>query len=227
MLGVGGSAFATPALRLALGLPGVVAVATPLAATIPSALAGAVGYLRRGIWDPRVAAISIIAGVPGVVAGSLVSEIVSGRVLLVLSGVFLLAAGLRFMVGGTSAKHAQLGTPIVAASTFVIGFLSGLLANGGGFLLIPLYVLMFGLDMHVAAATSLVVVAAYSIPGLIVHAALGHIDWSVAARFAAGSIPAAVVGSRLGLRMRSERLRVVFGGLLVAFAIFFIARELL
>ena len=58
----------------------------------------------------------------------------------------------------------------------------GLLANGGGFLLMPLYLLVFGLRMRQAVGTSLLVIAVLSVPTLITHAALGHVDWWVAAQ---------------------------------------------
>jgi uncharacterized membrane protein YfcA len=46
LFGVGGSSFATPALGL-LGVPGLIAIAAPLPATIPAALVGMVTYVRR------------------------------------------------------------------------------------------------------------------------------------------------------------------------------------
>jgi len=46
LFGVGGSSFATPALGM-LGVPGLIAVAAPLPATIPAAIAGAAAYVRR------------------------------------------------------------------------------------------------------------------------------------------------------------------------------------
>ena len=65
------------------------------------------------------------------------------------------------------------------------------------FLLVPLFVLVLGLTMPESAATSLVVIAVLSVPTLATHWALGHIDWSVAAAFAAGAVPGAVADSRL------------------------------
>ena len=69
------------------------------------------------------------------------------------------------------------------------GFLTGLLANGGGFLLVPIFVLVLGLTAAQAAGTSMVAVAALIIPTLIAHIALGHVDWAVAGAFAVGCDP--------------------------------------
>ena len=75
--------------------------------------------------------------------------------------------------------------------------MTGLLANGGGFLLVPVFVLVLGLTVVEAAGTSMVVVGILTIPTLATHWALGHIDWTVAAGFAAGLIPGAAAGARI------------------------------
>ena len=63
LFGVGGSSVATPVLAL-LGAPGLIAVASPLPATIPAAGVGAVPYLRAGEARPRAAAWSILVQGP-------------------------------------------------------------------------------------------------------------------------------------------------------------------
>jgi uncharacterized membrane protein YfcA len=115
---------------------------------------------------------------------------------------------------------------VIAAATGV-GFSSGLLANGGGFLLVPLFLLALGLDMRTATGTSLVVVAALTVPTLAVHSMLGHIDWVVAAAFAVGVVPGVLLGARLAHRLVAARLRLAFGVLLVGFAAWFVLRQVL
>lgn len=229
LFGVGGSAFATPALAL-LGVPGVIAVASPLPATIPASIAGAVAYVRKGNLDWTTARRSLAGALPATVAGALLSRVVSGKILLVLSGLVLGFLGFRILRARTlaadtcAARRSRPGLTIAAAAG--VGFTTGLLANGGGFLLVPLFVLVLGLSMQTAAGTSLVVVAVLSVPTLLTHWALGHIDWAVAIAFAAGSIPGALVGSRFAQRIGGDTLRKAFGALLVVFSVYFLARQL-
>ncbi len=115
---------------------------------------------------------------------------------------------------------------MVIPAAAAIGLFTGLLANGGGFLLVPLFVLVLGLTMPESAGTSLVVIAVLSVPTLVTHWALGHIDWTVAAAFAAGSIPGAGIGSLLAQRLPAEAMKRAFGVLLIGFAIYFVARQL-
>lgn len=228
MFGVGGSSFATPALGL-LGVPGLVAVAAPLPATIPAAIVGMVAYVRRGQVEWPVARWSIYGGVPATVVGALLSKFVGGRSLLIASGVVLALVGARILlplperrVAGIARRRPGIVIPAAAA----VGLFTGLLANGGGFLLVPLFVLVLGLTMPESAGTSLVVIAVLSIPTLVTHWALGHIDWTVAAAFASGAIPGAGGGARLAQHLPAQAMKRGFGVLLIAFAVYFVARQL-
>lgn len=228
VFGVGGSSFATPVLAL-LGVQGVVAVASPLPATIPTALAGAWTYLRRREVDARVAGWTLIGGVPGTVVGALLSSVVGGTALLVASGVVLGVVGVRILGPVTDAQHRREGrrrAGVVVPAAAAIGLVTGMLANGGGFLLVPFYLVVLGLAMRRASGTSLVVIAALSVPTLVSHWALGHIDWPVAGAFAIGAVPGGLVGGRLAHRLEGETVRRAFGVLLIAFAVYFVARQL-
>ena len=58
---------------------------------------------------------------------------------------------------------------LIVTLAFAVGILTGLLANGGGFLLVPAFILILGLSTAAAAGTSLVVAGVLSIPTLLVH----------------------------------------------------------
>ena len=225
LFGVGGSSVATPVLAL-LGAPGLAAVASPLPATIPSAAVGAVPYLRSGEARPRAAAWSLLGGVPGTIAGALLAHLAGGPVLLIVSGVVLFAVGLRVVrplgesarEAGAERRHHRL---LLVAATALVGIFTGLLANGGAFLLVPMYLLIFGLDMREAAGTSLLVVTVLAIPTLAAHWALGHINWPLAGEFAAGLLPGSATGSRLAHHVQGTVTRQAFGWFLAAFGLAF------
>ena len=115
-----------------------------------------------------------------------------GRILLIASGIVLAIVGARILLPLTDARvagRARRRPGVVVPAAAAIGVFTGLLANGGGFLLVPLFVVILGLTMPESAGTSLVVIAVLSVPTLVTHWALGHIDWVVAGAFAAGSYP--------------------------------------
>jgi uncharacterized membrane protein YfcA len=228
MFGVGGSSFATPVLGL-MGVPGLVAITAPLPAVIPSAMAAMTTYVRRNQVEWSVAKWSIYGGVPGTVLGASLSGYVGGKSLLIASGVVLAAVGVRIvapLADAHLAGHARRRPTVVIPAAAAIGVFTGLLANGGGFLLVPLFVIVLGLTMPESAGTSLVVIAVLSVPTLATHWYLGHIDWVVAGAFALGCIPGAFIGSRLTQHLRAESMRRGFGILLIVFAIYFVGHEL-
>ncbi|MBK5286929.1 MAG: sulfite exporter TauE/SafE family protein [Acidimicrobiia bacterium] len=229
MFGAGGSAFATPVLAL-IGVPPLFAVASPLPAMLPAAVTGARRFVKAGNLDRRVAKLAIIGGVPGTLFGALASTAVGGDRLLVLSGLMLLVIGIRLLMRDSegaaeraSARRDRNG--MVLASAFGVGILTGLLANGGGFLLVPVFVLVLGLTAIEAAGTSMVVVGILTIPTLITHWALGHVDWVVAGGFALGLIPAAAIGARIAQRLPAARARFAFALMLIVFATWFLIRQ--
>ena len=229
LFGVGGSSFATPVLGL-MGVPGVVAVAAPIPAVIPSAMAAMTTYVRKRQVEWPVARWCLYGGVPATILGAALSGLVGGRALLVASGLVLAVVGARLVLpqpiereGGPDRRRPSIVVPAAAG----IGVFTGLLANGGGFLLVPLFVVVLGLTMPESAGTSLVVIAVLSIPTLVTHWALGHIDWGVAVPFAVGAIPGAVAGSRLAQHVPAVAMRRGFGVLLIAFATYFVTRQLI
>lgn len=231
LFGVGGSSMATPLLAI-LGVPPLLAVASPLPATIPSGLAAAGPYLRRREARPRAAAWTLLGGIPATIAGALLSRVVGGPTLLVCSGVVLAIVGQRILrpVEGSeriAGAARRKNRPLLVGAAAGVGLFTGLLANGGGFLLVPMYLLVFGLDMREAAGTSLLVIAALAIPTLATHWALGHVDWSVAVAFALGAVPASAVSGRLAHRVAGSALRRGFGWLLIASGLAFVVYRLL
>lgn len=228
LFGAGGAAFATPVLAL-VGVPGVFAVASPLPAMLPAALTSARGHLRSGNLDRRVATLAVAGGLPGTLIGAMASSLIDGPMLLLLSAALLLAVGVRVLLpdpAGHSARCADrlVRTELVVGLAFGVGLLAGLLANGGGFLLVPMFVVILGLTTAMAAGTSMVVGAALSIPTLAIHASLGHIDWRVALVFTVGVVPGTRAGLWLTERVPAAMARRAFGILLIAFAAWFLLR---
>jgi uncharacterized protein len=78
-------------------------------------------------------------------------------------------------------------------SGFLVGGLVGLTGVGGGSLMTPLLVLIFGIHPITAVGTDLLYAAVTKTGGTLVHHRRGTIDWQVTRRLATGSIPAAIV----------------------------------
>jgi uncharacterized membrane protein YfcA len=211
--GKGGSAIATPLLHL-VGVPAMVAVASPLPATIPSTFVASRSYAREGHVDGRVLRLGVCIGLPATAIGALMTRWIPGGALILATDVVVLVLGLRFLVGShvaTASAPARASAPRVLAVAAVVGIVSGLLGNSGGFLLAPLFIAVLGMPVRRALGTSLALAGVLAVPGTIVHAWLGHIDWTVTAAFAFGAIPLAMLGAHVALQIKERALTVAYG----------------
>jgi uncharacterized membrane protein YfcA len=80
-----------------------------------------------------------------------------------------------------------------ALSGFAVGIIVGLTGVGGGSLMTPILVLLFGIHPATAVGTDLLHAAITKAGGTYVHAKKGRVDWRITGLLAAGSLPAAVI----------------------------------
>jgi uncharacterized membrane protein YfcA len=220
LFGKGGSAIATPLLDIS-GVAPISAVASPLPATIPGTLAAAYAYWRERLVDWQIVRWSVAFGVPATIVGAFATRWVGGTPLVIATEVAITGLGARFLLHPSPPHEHLIDVPPaprvrMVAVALVVGTLSGLLANSGGFLLAPLYVMVLRTPIKVAFACSLVVAAALAVPGTIVHALLGHIDWGVVAVFGVTAIPLSYVGGRVAVRTHAPKLERLYGAGLLA-----------
>ena len=226
MFGKGGSAIATPLLA-AVGVPAIIAVAAPLPATIPSTLAASSVYWKARLIDWRVVQWSFAFGIPATIIGAVATRWIGGSILVTITDGILVVLGLRFLLARHKDETDEIRPPrdstvLLATVATVVGLISGLLANSGGFLLAPLYVAVLRLPIKAAFASSLAVAAVLAVPGTIVHAALSHIDWALVAVFAATSVPLSFLGARVALRTDPARLERLYGAAIGLLGIVFL-----
>jgi uncharacterized membrane protein YfcA len=107
----------------------------------------------------------------------------------------------------------------------VIGFITGLLGAGGGFLLIPTLVIVLGLPMKEAVGTSLLIIAVNSLIGFTGD--LGHfvIEWKLLLVVTLIAIIGILIGGQLAKKIEGEKLKKVFGWFILIMVIYIIAKE--
>jgi uncharacterized protein len=278
LLGVGGAVITTPAVRV-LGATPIQAVGSTVPAILPGAISGTLRYAREGLVDWYAALGLGIAGAVFAVGGALTSDHVDGRVLMVLTAVLMLWAGLSVVLGGRHAAPAEPSASLVAPlergtsadgrveealegveaietdTAMVVhatgqeesgvhdegtrrhplpllavlgagsGFVAGLLGVGGGIVMVPVLTGPLKVPMKSAVASSLVAVAIFSVPALITHWVLGHIDWAFALPLMIGVVPGARIGAHITIGAQERTIRLLFGVLIVLLAVIYGASE--
>ena len=234
LLGIGGGMLLVPFLTYFIGQQGVepglavkMAIATSMATIMFTSLSSVRAHHRRKAvrWD-------LVRGLaPGIVLGGLaaslgVFSLLRGSLLAFVFAVFVGFSALRMLRASAPAASRQMpGTAGQIAAGSGIGFLSGLVGAGGGFVSVP-FMTWCNVPIHQAVATS----AALGFPIAVVNAigyalagqqethlpsaALGYIWLPALAAVAAASVLTAPLGARAAHQLPVAQLKRVFASLL-------------
>lgn len=231
MVGGGGGFLFVPLLVLFYSLTPQEAAATSLAVTVPIALVGGIGHLRRGNVDLRLAALYGVAGIAGAVAGALLSSRTPPAALRKGFGAYAAILAVVMLVTGRRRprrEQAAGGTACtgLGALRALFGLVAGLIAglfgsSGAAPVLAGLY--LSRLPVRAVVGTSGLVVFLISVSGLSGHLLLGRMDLTAALLLSCGAVPGALSGPRLLARIDSMVLeiayRYVFSALVAAAAL--------
>ena len=229
-LGGGGSVLAVPVLVYVLDQSIAEATTTSLLVVAAGAIAGGFGHARAGRVCWRHAWSFTAAAVPGIVAGTLVAEAVSGLLLLGAFAVLMLVAARATWAkadeapeddgeweGGGACPPLRLPRDLVAGA--VVGFVTGFFGVGGGFLVVPTLAIALAFTMRTAVGTSLAIITATSLLGLAMHLVAGRgLELDVTAAMTVGCVAGALAGVALSARLPQRILGRGFALLVVGVA---------
>ncbi len=231
LVGGGGSILAVPVLVYVLGEPVKAATTESLLIVGATALLGSLDHARAGRVRWRIALAFGGAGAFGSLAGTALNRLVGSRALLLAFALLLLVAAAAMVRGRgeplrpeVEPRGRHLWLRIVPAG-LATGVLTGFFGVGGGFVVVPALTLLLAVPLRAAVGTSLAVISITSAAALAAHLSSGRIDWAVASAFTAAAVVGAVAGSRAGSRIRVHRLAGGFAALVVALAVFLIAKN--
>ena len=118
----------------------------------------------------------------------------------------------------------------IAIDGLIVGVITGFVGVGGGFLIVPALVLLGGLGIHAAVATSLVIIALKSYSGLYKYIEVLEeqslaLDWQTLLLVTALGIVGSFAGARVAHRMPQDKLKRWFGYFLIIMGIYILARS--
>ncbi len=235
-LGGGGGILVWPALVFGIGVSAQEASLLAKMIVGSCALYASLLHWRQGTVNFRVALAMAAAGMLGAMAGGRFIQLTgmdrqAAEDLMygLLAGLMVAVSVLMLRKGLRQRRREQLGHPAVVGPRHVphvvrwglfvlasvgIGFLTGFLGVGGGFMIVPTLVLVFRLPMNVAAGTSLLVIALNCASGILASSH-EHIRWDIALLFAVSSIVASTRAVRASRGLNQSTLQIAFAGLVV------------
>jgi uncharacterized membrane protein YfcA len=245
-LGGGGSILTVPTLVFVLGLTAQQATAGSLVIVGVTAAIASVGHARARNTRWVKGATLALVGVPASILGSKLNRDVDPDLLLLAFAILMVVAAMGMLLrasptsptvpqeaqpgngttGTLTRTHAPLTTAPAALSTAVrviaaglgIGFLTGFLGVGGGFIIVPVLVVLLRYDMPVAVGTSLLVIALNSAVALVARLGHGGLVWHVVLPFTFAAVAGSLGGKRLADRIDPGSLTRAFAVLLLAVA---------
>ena len=244
LIGGGGSILTIPVMVYLFGVQPLLATSYSLFVVGITSLFGAATNYRKGLVNVKMAAlfglssiltvfltrkliIPAIKGFSFSLAGLTITE---PMITMVLFALLMIAAAFS-MIG--SKRKSEVGNRVPKKINFfrllvygvVIGFITGLLGAGGGFLLIPTLVVVLGLPMKEAVGTSLLIIALNSLIGFAGD--LGHflIVWPLLLRVTIIAIVGILIGGQLSKKFEAESLKKGFGWFVLLMGIYIIAKE--
>jgi uncharacterized membrane protein YfcA len=234
LVGGGGSVLAVPLMVYVVGVPEPhVAIGTSAIAVAANAAVNLSNHARGGTVRWGCALTFAAAGMIGAFAGSIFGKMLDGQKLLALFAlVMLVIAALmlktRSRVGLPDVKMNWTNMPAIVGLGLATGTLSGFFGIGGGFLIVPALMLATGMSIMNAVSSSLVAVTAFGLTTAASYAWSGLISWGLAGLFIAGGIAGGLLGTHLARHLSARRgaLNVVFAAVIIAVALYMLARNL-
>jgi uncharacterized protein len=228
MLGGGGSVLAVPVLVFVLGEDLPDATTAGLVVVGTGALAGAARHALAGRVCWRHAVSFTVAALPGIALGTLAGEAVPDGVLLAAFALVMLAAASSIWrrsgqddadPGRDADACPPLRLPRDALAGIAVGFITGFLGVGGGFLIVPTLAVGLAFTMRTAVGTSLAIITASSALSLAAHLAAGRtVEVPVTAAMALACMIGAVGGAAAAGHVPQRALGRGFAALVVAVA---------
>jgi uncharacterized membrane protein YfcA len=221
--GVGGGIVIVPGLVLLLHFTQRLSHGTSLLAIMPIAAAGVIGFGFHGSINIGYAFFLGIGSIVGAVLGTKLLSSISNVWLARFFSVLLLITAIWLFVDIPVNSEELALTPATAILLIALGVLaggiSGLLGVGGGIILVPVLILVFGAAAPVAKGTSLLIALIAGTAGSWRNYRNHNIDIPVALKIGLAGIPTALIGAQLAMVMSDQVSTILFAILLVITAV--------
>lgn len=241
IFGGGGSLLAVPVFAYIFSLDEKVATAYSLFTVGISSIVGTIKQLGNIEWK-----VTLIFGIPSIIAVWLTrffiipnlpeiifdneTFIITRRMLIFGIFTFLLLISSFSMIFETSKNVKPINIKnfyvLIIIEGFIVGGLTGFVGAGGGFLIIPALVILIGLDIKKAIATSLIIIALKSTFGFFLgDVMVMNIDWDFLIYFTLLTTLGVIIGTYFGKSIDKLKLKKWFGIFIMVIAISILFKE--
>lgn len=215
LLGIGGGIIAIPLLSLWFGFSQHLAQGTSLLLIVPNVLIACLKYHRHHAMDIKcIAKICFVAGACAYVAARMAVNL-PNHLLQILFSIFLCLIGGFYLI--QRREPAQTGSTVPALSEkymplfgVLSGIMSGVFSVGGGLVVTPGLVTLFGFSQTCAQGFALAMVLPGSLAALYLATQAHHVSWEIGIPLAIGGLSSVSYGASLAHKLPEHILRFIF-----------------
>jgi uncharacterized membrane protein YfcA len=246
LIGGGGSILTVPVLVYLFGVDVTLATSYSLFIIGTTSLVGAFRNYRKGLVSIRTA---LLFGIPSIATVFIARQFLlpaippvlfkvdgfevtkSFATMTLFASLMLLASVSMIRPGNTALQTSapKSKTRFLANMLFAgigVGLVTGLLGAGGGFLLIPVLVLLFKMPMKEAVGTSLLIIALNSLFGFAGDVGNVSPDWTFLLILTSIAIAGILLGGWLSSHIDGKRLKTGFGWFVFIMAVYILIKEI-
>ena len=243
MLGQGGGSLYTP-VQVLFGIDFHIAATTSLFLIMITSISATLVFRKAQKVDwPLAIVLESVTAVGGFIGGLSSAQISSEILTWIFSGIIAFAAF--FMIRefkrnpSTTAhaprwfcwrrqfndQHYQVNLLLALPVSLIAGLSSGLVGVGGGILKVPLMVLLLGIPIDIAVASSAFMVGLTATGGFTGHLLVGHWDWKTSLLLGLAVFLGGQIGARKALAIDKKKMKKIFGWFLLTIAVLMILKN--
>ena len=246
LIGSGGSILSVPILVYLFGINPVTATAYSLFIVGTTSLIGSIKNIRNKLINYSSTLLFSFSAVitvyltrkylihliPETIINTDLIFLNKDQLIMMLFSLLMLVAGFlmikrtpKTIVGLKQTKTIAPNKFLIFAEGSLIGFLTGLIGAGGGFIIIPILVILSDLRMKTAIATSLAIISLKSLIGFIGDVQNLDIDWLFLITFTLISVIGIFIGQIFSQKVEDNKLKMVFGVFVILIGVVILLKE--
>lgn len=247
LIGAGGAILTVPIMIYLMGINPVTATVYSLFIVGCTTFIGSLSYIKKGLVNfktslafavPSLISIFItrkyiLPSIPEVIFEAESYTFTKDHGVLFFFAVIMLLSSFSMIFGNVKEKNLDIpmsrGDYIILIYYGVfVGFITGLVGAGGGFLIVPALVLIAKIPVKAAIGTSLLIISANSLTGFIGDLTGDYlIDWRLLLIFLGFAIIGILAGSYLTKFISGKNLKKSFGWFVLAMGVYIIIKEII
>lgn len=244
LIGGGGSILSVPVFAYLFNIDAITATAFSLFVVGATSSVGSVSFIRQGYVNfttafrfgiPSVLGILfsrrlVLPHLPEYIIHRWGITLTKDMFILILFAVLMLLSSIKMIQKKERVRkprESETNYTLLVSQGLLVGIVTGFIGAGGGFLIVPALVMLLGVSMKEAVATSLFIISINSFIGFASSLDKITVDWTFLLSFTSLSIIGILIGVAFSKRIEPRKLKPIFGWFVLVMGIWIIVTELL